>query len=212
MRRNTNTWDNYQERAFLENQLDRRIQFFLFFIVLSIVVALLIPSKEIAVMLLILFVITSWLLVVSIYYSSSKLKNVEKEIGKDFSLKDKLIRFLYTIVLPIFTALLLTFFLLLIVSGTIDSILPYKQKVIETSKETVKKVEEVVDKKVKSPKNDPNYFKSVDSVISDSRSNYVVIDTSLTKVEQQNKNNKKQITKKPKVDPNFKSIEKIINE
>lgn len=212
MKRNSNSWDNFQERIFLENQLDKRIQFFLVFIVISIAVSLLIPSKEVALMFLILFVIIGWLLVVSIFYTSSKLKNIEKEIGKEISFKEKLVRALYTVLLPIISAFLLTVFLLLVVSGSIDSFLPYKQKVIDASKETIKKVEDAVDKKIK-PKNDASkYFKTVDSIISDSRSNYVIVDSSLVKVNEENKNSKKPQKPKPKNDPNFKSIDKIISD
>lgn len=212
MKRNTNSWDSFQERVFLENQLDRRVQFYLVFIVISIAVSLLIPSKEIAIMFLILFVIVSWLLVTSIFSTSSKLKNVEKELGKEFSLKEKLIRSSYTLLLPILSSLLLTFFLLMVVSGSIDSILPYKQKVVDSTKEMINKVENTVDKKLK-PNNDASrYFKTVDSVISDSRNNYVIVDSSLIKVKEENKNLKKPVKPKPKTDPNFKSIDKIIND
>ncbi len=212
MKRNTNSWDSFQERVFLENQLDRRIQFYLVFIVISIAVSLLIPSKEIAIMFLILFVIVSWLLVTSIFFTSSKLKNVEKELGKEFSVKEKLIRSSYTLLLPILSSLLLTFFLLLVVSGSIDSILPYKQKLVDSTKEMINKVENTVDKKLK-PNNDASrYFKTVDSVISDSRNNYVIVDSSLIKVKEENKNLKKPVKPKPKTDPNFKSIDKIIND
>lgn len=212
MKRNTNSWDSFQERVFLENQLDRRIQFYLVFIVISIAVSLLIPSKEIAIMFLILFVIVSWLLVTSIFSTSSKLKNVEKELGKEFSVKEKLIRSSYTLLLPILSSLLLTFFLLLVVSGSIDSILPYKQKLVDSTKEMINKVENTVDKKLK-PNNDASrYFKTVDSVISDSRNNYVIVDSSLIKVKEENKNLKKPVKPKPKTDPNFKSIDKIIND
>ncbi len=212
MKRNTNSWDSFQERVFLENQLDRRIQFYLVFIVISIAVSLLIPSKEIAIMFLILFVIVSWLLVTSIFFTSSKLKNVEKELGKEFSVKEKLIRSSYTLLLPILSSLLSTFFLLLVVSGSIDSILPYKQKLVDSTKEMINKVENTVDKKLK-PNNDASrYFKTVDSVISDSRNNYVIVDSSLIKVKEENKNLKKPVKPKPKNDPNFKSIDKIIND
>ncbi|MFZ5946742.1 MAG: hypothetical protein ACOYU5_02090 [Stygiobacter sp.] len=212
MKRNTNSWDSFQERVFLENQLDRRVQFYLVFIVISIAVSLLIPSKEIAIMFLILFVIVSWLLVTSIFSTSSKLKNVEKELGKEFSVKEKLIRSSYTLLLPILSSLLLTFFLLLVVSGSIDSILPYKQKLVDSTKEMINKVENTVDKKLK-PNNDASrYFKTVDSVISDSRNNYVIVDSSLIKVKEENKNLKKPVKPKPKNDPNFKSIDKIIND
>ena len=212
MKRNANSWDSFQERVFLENQLDRRIQFYLVFIVISIAVSLLIPSKEIAIMFLILFVIVSWLLVTSIFFTSSKLKNVEKELGKEFSVKEKLIRSSYTLLLPILSSLLSTFFLLLVVSGSIDSILPYKQKLVDSTKEMINKVENTVDKKLK-PNNDASrYFKTVDSVISDSRNNYVIVDSSLIKVKEENKNLKKPVKPKPKTDPNFKSIDKIIND
>ncbi|MDF1612955.1 hypothetical protein [Stygiobacter electus] len=212
MKRNANSWDSFQERVFLENQLDRRIQFYLVFIVISIAVSLLIPSKEIAIMFLILFVIVSWLLVTSIFFTSSKLKNVEKELGKEFSVKEKLIRSSYTLLLPILSSLLLTFFLLLVVSGSIDSILPYKQKLVDSTKEMINKVENTVDKKLK-PNNDASrYFKTVDSVFSDSRNNYVIVDSSLIKVKEENKNLKKPVKPKPKTDPNFKSIDKIIND
>lgn len=211
MRRNNFSWDNFQERVFLENQLDRRIQFFLIFIVISVVVSLFIPVKEIALMFLILFVIISWLLVVSIYNTYSKLKSIEKEIGKTATLKDKLIRFTYSLILPIFSALLLTIFLLLIASGSIDSILPYKIKANEIAKETTKKVEEVVSQKIKPQKDVSKYFKSVDSIALENKDNVVMVDSSLLKVGQQKQSSKKKDIKS-KIDPNFKSIEKVIND
>ncbi|MBI5808222.1 MAG: hypothetical protein HZA74_07445 [Ignavibacteriales bacterium] len=213
MRRNTSSWDNFQERAFLENQLDRRIQFFLIFIVVSIAVTLLIPTKEIAMMFLILSVIASWLLVVSIIATNSKLKNVEKEIGKSTGLKDKIVKILYAIALPILSAVLITTFLLLVVSGSIDSILPYKTKVATVVNEGVKKATETLDKSLKTKKENPSkYFKSVDSIITENKNNYVVIDTNVAKGIQQKTVEKKTIVKKPKSNPNFKSIEKIIND
>lgn len=213
MRRNTSSWDNFQERAFLENQLDRRIQFFLIFIVVSIAVTLLIPTKEIAMMFLVLSVIASWLLVVSIIATNNKLKNVEKEIGKASGLKDKIVKILYAIALPILSAVLITTFLLLVVSGSIDSILPYKTKVTTVVNEGVKKATESLDKSLKTKKENPSkYFKSVDSIITESKNNYVVIDTNIAKGIQQKTNEKKPIVKKPKSNPNFKSIEKIIND
>lgn len=213
MRRNTSSWDNFQERAFLENQLDRRIQFFLIFIVVSIAVTLLIPTKEIAMMFLVLSVIASWLLVVSIIATNNKLKNVEKEIGKASGLKDKIVKILYAIALPILSAVLITTFLLLVVSGSIDSILPYKTKVTTVVNEGVKKATESLDKSLKTKKENPSkYFKSVDSIITESKNNFVVIDTNIAKGIQQKTNEKKPIVKKPKSNPNFKSIEKIIND
>lgn len=213
MRRNTSSWDNFQERAFLENQLDRRIQFFLIFIVVSIAVTLLIPTKEIAMMFLVLSVIASWLLVVSIIATNNKLKNVEKEIGKASGLKDKIVKILYAIALPILSAVLITTFLLLVVSGSIDSILPYKTKDTTVVNEGVKKATESLDKSLKTKKENPSkYFKSVDSIITESKNNYVVIDTNIAKGIQQKTNEKKPIVKKPKSNPNFKSIEKIIND
>lgn len=213
MRRNTSSWDNFQERAFLENQLDRRIQFFLIFIVVSIAVTLLIPTKEIAMMFLVLSVIASWLLVVSIIATNNKLKNVEKEIGKASGLKDKIVKILYAIALPILSAVLITTFLLLVVSGSIDSILPYKTKVTTVVNEGVKKATESLDKSLKTKKENPSkYFKSVDSIITESKNNFVVIDTNIAKGIQQKTVEKKPIVKKPKSNPNFKSIEKIIND
>lgn len=213
MRRNTSSWDNFQERAFLENQLDRRIQFFLIFIVVSIAVTLLIPTKEIAMMFLVLSVIASWLLVVSIIATNNKLKNVEKEIGKSTGLKDKIVKILYAIALPILSAVLITTFLLLVVSGSIDSILPYKTKVAIVVNEGVKKATETLDKSLKTKKENPSkYFKSVDSIITENKNNYVVIDTNVAKGIQQKTVEKKTIVKKPKSNPNFKSIEKIIND
>ena len=213
MRRNTSSWDNFQERAFLENQLDRRIQFFLIFIVVSIAVTLLIPTKEIAMMFLVLSVIASWLLVVSIIATNNKLKNVEKEIGKSTGLKDKIVKILYAIALPILSAVLITTFLLLVVSGSIDSILPYKTKVTTVVNEGVKKATETLDKSLKTKKENPSkYFKSVDSIITENKNNYVVIDTNVAKGIQQKTVEKKPIVKKPKSNPNFKSIEKIIND
>lgn len=213
MRRNTSSWDNFQERAFLENQLDRRIQFFLIFIVVSIAVTLLIPTKEIAMMFLVLSVIASWLLVVSIIATNNKLKNVEKEIGKSTGLKDKIVKILYAIALPILSAVLITTFLLLVVSGSIDSILPYKTKVATVVNEGVKKATETLDKSLKTKKENPSkYFKSVDSIITENKNNYVVIDTNVAKGIQQKTVEKKPIVKKPKSNPNFKSIEKIIND
>lgn len=213
MRRNTSSWDNFQERAFLENQLDRRIQFFLIFIVVSIAVTLLIPTKEIAMMFLVLSVIASWLLVVSIIATNNKLKNVEKEIGKSTGLKDKIVKILYAIALPILSAVLITTFLLLVVSGSIDSILPYKTKVAIVVNEGVKKATETLDKSLKTKKENPSkYFKSVDSIITENKNNYVVIDTNVAKGIQQKTVEKKPIVKKPKSNPNFKSIEKIIND
>lgn len=213
MRRNTSSWDNFQERAFLENQLDRRIQFFLIFIVVSIAVTLLIPTKEIAMMFLVLSVIASWLLVVSIIATNNKLKNVEREIGKSTGLKDKIVKILYAIALPILSAVLITTFLLLVVSGSIDSILPYKTKVAIVVNEGVKKATETLDKSLKTKKENPSkYFKSVDSIITENKNNYVVIDTNVAKGIQQKTVEKKPIVKKPKSNPNFKSIEKIIND
>lgn len=213
MRRNTSSWDNFQERAFLENQLDRRIQFFLIFIVVSIAVTLLIPTKEIAMMFLVLSVIASWLLVVSIIATNNKLKNVEKEIGKSTGLKDKIVKILYAIALPILSAVLITTFLLLVVSGSIDSILPYKTKVATVVNEGVKKATETLDESLKTKKENPSkYFKSVDSIITENKNNYVVIDTNVAKGIQQKTVEKKTIVKKPKSNPNFKSIEKIIND
>lgn len=213
MRRNTSSWDNFQERAFLENQLDRRIQFFLIFIVVSIAVTLLIPTKEIAMMFLVLSVIASWLLVVSIIATNNKLKNVEKEIGKSTGLKDKIVKILYAIALPILSAVLITTFLLLVVSGSIDSILPYKTKVATVVNEGVKKATETLDKSLKTKKENPSkYFKSVDSIITENKNNYVVIDTNVAKGIQQKTVEEKTIVKKPKSNPNFKSIEKIIND
>lgn len=213
MRRNTSSWDNFQERAFLENQLDRRIQFFLIFIVVSIAVTLLIPTKEIAMMFLVLSVIASWLLVVSIIATNNKLKNVEKEIGRSTGLKDKIVKILYAIALPILSAVLITTFLLLVVSGSIDSILPYKTKVATVVNEGVKKATETLDKSLKTKKENPSkYFKSVDSIITENKNNYVVIDTNVAKEIQQKTVEKKPIVKKPKSNPNFKSIEKIIND
>jgi len=213
LRRNTSSWDNFQERAFLENQLDRRIQFFLIFIVVSIAVTLLIPTKEIAMMFLVLSVIASWLLVVSIIATNNKLKNVEKEIGKSTGLKDKIVKILYAIALPILSAVLITTFLLLVVSGSIDSILPYKTKVTTVVNEGVKKATETLDKSLKTKKENPSkYFKSVDSIITENKNNYVVIDTNVAKGIQQKTVEKKTIVKKPKSNPNFKSIEKIIND
>lgn len=213
MRRNTSSWDNFQERAFLENQLDRRIQFFLIFIVVSIAVTLLIPTKEIAMMFLVLSVIASWLLVVSIIATNNKLKNVEREIGKSTGLKDKIVKILYAIALPILSAVLITTFLLLVVSGSIDSILPYKTKVATVVNEGVKKATETLDKSLKTKKENPSkYFKSVDSIITENKNNYVVIDTNVAKGIQQKTVEKKPIVKKPKSNPNFKSIEKIIND
>lgn len=213
MRRNTSSWDNFQERAFLENQLDRRIQFFLIFIVVSIAVTLLIPTKEIAMMFLVLSVIASWLLVVSIIATNNKLKNVEREIGKSTGLKDKIVKILYAIALPILSAVLITTFLLLVVSGSIDSILPYKTKVTTVVNEGVKKATETLDKSLKTKKENPSkYFKSVDSIITENKNNYVVIDTNVAKGIQQKTVEKKPIVKKPKSNPNFKSIEKIIND
>lgn len=213
MRRNTSSWDNFQERAFLENQLDRRIQFFLIFIVVSIAVTLLIPTKEIAMMFLVLSVIASWLLVVSIIATNNKLKNVEREIGKSTGLKDKIVKILYAIALPILSAVLITTFLLLVVSGSIDSILPYKTKVAIVVNEGVKKATETLDKSLKTKKENPSkYFKSVDSIITENKNNYVVIDTNVAKGIQQKTVEKKTIVKKPKSNPNFKSIEKIIND
>jgi hypothetical protein len=213
LRRNTSSWDNFQERAFLENQLDRRIQFFLIFIVVSIAVTLLIPTKEIAMMFLVLSVIASWLLVVSIIATNNKLKNVEKEIGKSTGLKDKIVKILYAIALPILSAVLITTFLLLVVSGSIDSILPYKTKVATVVNEGVKKATETLDKSLKTKKENPSkYFKSVDSIITENKNNYVVIDTNVAKGIQQKTVEKKPIVKKPKSNPNFKSIEKIIND
>jgi len=212
LRRNTSSWDNFQERAFLENQLDRRIQFFLIFIVVSIAVTLLIPTKEIAMMFLVLSVIASWLLVVSIIATNNKLKNVEREIGKSTGLKDKIVKILYAIALPILSAVLITTFLLLVVSGSIDSILPYK-KVTTVVNEGVKKATETLDKSLKTKKENPSkYFKSVDSIITENKNNYVVIDTNVAKGIQQKTVEKKTIVKKPKSNPNFKSIEKIIND
>jgi len=213
LRRNTSSWDNFQERAFLENQLDRRIQFFLIFIVVSIAVTLLIPTKEIAMMFLVLSVIASWLLVVSIIATNNKLKNVEREIGKSTGLKDKIVKILYAIALPILSAVLITTFLLLVVSGSIDSILPYKTKVTTVVNEGVKKATETLDKSLKTKKENPSkYFKSVDSIITENKNNYVVIDTNVAKGIQQKTVEKKPIVKKPKSNPNFKSIEKIIND
>lgn len=213
MRRNTSSWDNFQERAFLENQLDRRIQFFLIFIVVSIAVTLLIPTKEIAMMFLVLSVIASWLLVVSIIATNNKLKNVEKEMGKASGLKDKIVKILYAIALPILSAVLITTFLLFVVSGSIDSILPYKTKDTTVVNEGVKKATESLDKSLKTKKENPSkYFKSVDSIITESKNNFVVIDTNIAKGIQQKTNGKKTIVKKPKSNPNFKSIEKIIND
>lgn len=164
-------------------------------------------------MFLILSVITSWLLVVAIISTSNKLKNIEKEIGKSFSLKDKIVKFLYAMALPIFSAVLITTFLLLAVSGNIDSILPYKTNAVNIVNDNIKKVSEKVDKPFNGKKeNQSKYFKSVDSIITENKSNFVVIDTNLTKGIQQNKTEKKSILKLPKSNPNFKNIEKVIND
>jgi hypothetical protein len=185
----------------------------LIFIVVSIAVTLLIPTKEIAMMFLVLSVIASWLLVVSIIATNNKLKNVEKEIGKSTGLKDKIVKILYAIALPILSAVLITTFLLLVVSGSIDSILPYKTKVATVVNEGVKKATETLDKSLKTKKENPSkYFKSVDSIITENKNNYVVIDTNVAKGIQQKTVEKKPIVKKPKSNPNFKSIEKIIND
>lgn len=162
------SWDAFQERIFLEGQLERRLQFFLFFFIGTIVVSLIISRKEMAMIFLVAAVIVSWLLTVSLWFFVNRINSADKALAAttDDSPKfmDRTLRFFLAKVLPITASVILTVFLMAGVSGVADSILPYKQKaaeVIEKGKVIIESVEQ------KQP--DRNHFVSVDSVVDNTK-------------------------------------------
>jgi len=162
------SWDNLQERVYLESQLERRLQLFLFFFIVTIIVSLIISQKEIAMIFLVIAVIISWLLTVSLWVFVNKLNAADKSLpdseGGGPKFMEKSLRFFLAKVLPISASILLTMFLITGVSGLADAVLPYKQKVADVIEAGKEKIETIAEK---SP--EKRHFTSVDSVVDNTK-------------------------------------------
>lgn len=162
------SWDAFQERIYLESQLERKLQFFFFFFIVAIVIALIISQKEIAMIFLVVAVIVSWLLTVSLWFFVNKLNSADKSLaavsGTGPRFMERTLRFFLAKVLPITASVILTIFLMVGVSGIADSILPYKQKVADVIEKGKDKIESVTQSKP-----DGSHFTSVDSIVDNSK-------------------------------------------
>ncbi len=162
------SWDAFQERMFLETQLEKRMQFFLFFFIGSIIISLIISQKEIAMIFLVVAVIVIWLLTVSLWFFVNRVNAADKALaasaGTGPRFMERGLRFFLAKVLPVTASILLTSFLLVGISGVADSILPYKQKVLQVVEKGKNKIESVYSKKP-----EVNNFESVDSVIEEGK-------------------------------------------
>jgi hypothetical protein len=157
------SWDAIQERIFLESQLERRLQFFLFFFIAVVVISLIIPPKEIAMIFLVLTVILSWLLTVSLWFLANRVNAADKALPTQSAgprFMEKGIRFFLAKVLPVTASFILTSFLIVGISGVADSLLPYKHKVEQAIESGEKKIDRVY-----SEREDGSHFESVDSLI-----------------------------------------------
>lgn len=162
------SWDAFQERIFLETQLEKRLQFFLFFFIGTIIISLIISQKEIAMIFLVVAVIVIWLLTVSLWFFVNRVNAADKALaasaGTGPRFMERTLRFFLAKVLPVAASLLLTSFLLVGISGVADTILPYKQKVVQAVEKGKDKIESVYTKQ-----SDGSNFESVDSVIEEGK-------------------------------------------
>ncbi len=165
------SWDAFQERMYLESQLERKLQFFFFFFVGAIVISLIISQKEAAMIFLVVSVIAIWLLAVSLWFFVNRINSVDKSLaasgaGTGPKFMERTLRFFLAKVLPVACAVILTSFLIVGISGVADSILPYKQKVVNVVESGIEKGKDIFDG-VGSTNNSKkeNHFESVDSVI-----------------------------------------------
>lgn len=162
------SWDAFQERMFLETQLEKRLQFFLFFFIGTIIISLIISQKEIAMIFLVIAVIVIWLLTVSLWFFVNRVNAADKALaasaGAGPRFMERSLRFFLAKVLPVTASILLTSFLLVGISGVADTILPYKQKVLQAVETGKEKIESVYSKKP-----EVNNFESVDSVIEEGK-------------------------------------------
>ena len=162
------SWDAFQERIFLETQLEKRMQFFLFFFIGTIIISLIVSQKEIAMIFLVVAVIVTWLLTVSLWFFVNRVNAADKALaanaGTGPRFMEKSLRFFLAKVLPVTASLLLTSFLLVGISGVADSILPYKQKILQAVEKGKNKIESVY-----TERSDGSNFESVDSVIEESK-------------------------------------------
>ncbi len=162
------SWDAFQERIFLESQLERKLQFFFFFFIGAIVISLIISQKEAAMIFLVVSVIAIWLLAVSLWFFVNRINSVDKSLsasGAGPKFMNRSLRFFLAKVLPVACAVILTSFLIVGISGVADSILPYKQKVVNVVESGIEKGKDIIDGAGSNSKKKESHFESVDSVI-----------------------------------------------
>jgi hypothetical protein len=213
-------WDLNQERAFWENQLSQKINFFLLFFALIIGGVALSKSKDFSLTVLFVGAVVLWFLSLTIINATRKVNIVLKELIKDDQhptsiidkkAKGRLIRIIVGYGLPIFCAAIVTLTFIAGISGLYSFGFPTKTEVIQTIKEGIDKTKEKIIEK-KQPENAAKYFQSVDSVIISSRSQQVLVD-SLPKLAAEPQRTKIQQQKKAeKPNTNFKSINKVIDD
>lgn len=164
------SWDAFQERMYLESQLERKLQFFFFFFIGAIVISLIISQKEAAMIFLVVSVIAVWLLAVSLWFFVNRINSVDKSLaasgaGTGPKFMEKTLRFFLAKVLPVACAVILTSFLIVGISGVADSILPYKQKVVNVVESGIEKGKDIFDGVGSKNSKKESHFESVDSVI-----------------------------------------------
>lgn len=162
------SWDAFQERMFLESQLERKLQFFFFFFIGAVVISLIISQKEAAMIFLVVSVIAIWLLAVSLWFFVNRINSVDKSLaasGAGPKFMEKTLRFFLAKVLPVACAVILTSFLIVGISGVADSILPYKQKVANVVESGIEKGKDIIDGVGLTNSKKESHFESVDSVI-----------------------------------------------
>lgn len=174
-----------QERAFWENQLNQKINFFLLFFALIIAGVVLSKSREFTVTVLLVGAVILWFLSLMIMNATRKINIVIKELMKDEKYpvalidsrsRGRIFRIIVGYGLPIFCAVVVTLAFISGVSGLYSFGFPTKTEVIQTVEKTVDKVKEKLANQKKADTS-AKYFQSVDNAIAEGDQKVVIVDS-----------------------------------
>lgn len=170
-------WDRNQERAFWEQLLNQKLNYFLIFFAVVLGGIFTVSSKTVSIGIQALSAIILWILALSIINTAHKLNIVIKSLSRedhiptaiaDRRIPGRVIKILYGYFLPVFCATIITVSSAASISGLYVVNFPNKTDVVKAVDSTiVKPLEKAKDEsleKKKIEKEESKYFKNIDSL------------------------------------------------